>query len=152
MAKGRIRTTMQKDYFGNGNEREITFDNGKTYRIRSTMQKDYFGGGQEVEIYESGQNNTSSNGGYLSCFTFTGVWALVYGVFLRLWILFLYIFPVCCIFIEPLWDYIPIAMIGCWVVGLFITALIAEGPILYLAKKAGCVRDACTGEIVDEEH
>mgnify|MGYP004688897527 FL=1 len=43
MAKGRIRTTMQKDYFGTGNEKEITMDDGRVYRIKSTMQKDYFG-------------------------------------------------------------------------------------------------------------
>lgn len=57
MAKGRIRTTMQKDYFGTGNEKEITMDDGRTYRIKSTMQKDYFGDGQELEIYEVGNTN-----------------------------------------------------------------------------------------------
>lgn len=57
MAKGRIRTTMQKDYFGTGNEKEITMDDGRVYRIKSTMQKDYFGNGQELEIYEVGKNS-----------------------------------------------------------------------------------------------
>lgn len=50
MAKARIRTTMQKDYFGTGNEKEITMDDGRVYRIKSTVQKDYFGNGQELEI------------------------------------------------------------------------------------------------------
>lgn len=52
MAKARIKTTMQKDYFGTGNEKEITFDDGRVYRIKSSAQKDYFGNGQELEMYE----------------------------------------------------------------------------------------------------
>lgn len=59
MAKARIKTTMQKDYFGTGNEKEITFDDGRVYRIKSSAQKDYFGDGQELEMYEV--TDTSKN-------------------------------------------------------------------------------------------
>ena len=145
MAKARIKTTMQKDYFGTGNEKEITFDDGRVYRIKSSAQKDYFGDGQELEMYEVTDTNKNKPKYVYTTTKDATIWIFLSKLFALLAILSLAIPP---IFIIAGWHDFPIlGWLICIIVLPCIFMALADGVWDYMIKHKGLDKH----EVKDDE-
>lgn len=55
----RIKSTMTKNVYGDGYEKEITLDNGEQYIVRNSMRKNIYGDGYEQEIVKKDSTSDS---------------------------------------------------------------------------------------------
>ncbi len=73
----RIKSTMTKNVYGDGYEKEITLDNGETYIIRNSVKKNIYGDGYEQEIVKKESTSNANQPIFTTLFELISV---VFGI------------------------------------------------------------------------
>lgn len=73
----RIKSTMTKNVYGDGYEKEITLDNGEQYIVRNSMRKNIYGDGYEQEIVKKESTSNTNQPIFTTLFELI---AVVFGI------------------------------------------------------------------------